>query len=369
MAKSEDRSNFYTVSQIGKTREMTPEGYLLCREVAVARTGEMLYGAGEVPIEDSAGLIIINRGETELFKAETLASFEGKAVTNDHPDDWVNPKNWKELAVGVCSNVRRGEGVEDYLMLADLLITDEQAISDVLKGKIEISLGYDADYTQTAIGHGLQTNIIGNHIALVDKGRCGARCAIGDSKTMSTKNPATKPKKPSLAERIRLAWRSKDAAAAEQAAKDAEELEKTNDGKGEDDPEPEGDEDGKTGDAILKAIKAMDAKYDKRFKQMEKRFKDAEPDPTNNDDLEPDPTADDILEAEKAEKLSEAGTKTYTGDSLQEVLSRAEILSPGIKLPTLDAKSKDVVKVVQQCKCNALTNAYATEDGRKGFIK
>ncbi|RYD87501.1 MAG: hypothetical protein EOP50_20665 [Sphingobacteriales bacterium] len=48
-------------------------------------------------------------------------------------------------------------------------------------------------------------------------------------------------------------------------------------------------------------------------------------------------------------------------------MSRAEILSPGIKLPTLDAKSKDVGSAVHTCKCKALAAAYGTEDGKKAI--
>lgn len=374
--KSKDKSNFYTTEKIGKTRELTPEGYLLCRDVAIARTGELTYADGEIPVEAKNGIITVSRSADDLFKSATLMSFEGKVVTNDHPDDWVGPDNWKEHAAGNCFNVRRGTSLEDDLLFADLLITDKQAIDDVQKGKIEISLGYDADYEQTAPGRGIQRNIIGNHVALVERGRCGTRCAIGDSKTMSTKTKTkVQPKATTLADRIRKAFMSRDAEAAEAAAKEAEEVEKTEDD-GEDDPDeknnptPTGD-----GATILAAIRAMDAKNDKRFKALEKRFKDAESDPeadpdkTKDDDDNPDDdkTKDDILGAEPAQKKDDAGEITYTGDSLQNVVSRAEILSPGIRLPTLDAKTKDVGQQVRQCKVSALTKAYGTEDGKKAI--
>jgi hypothetical protein len=66
--------------------------------------------------------------------------------------------------------------------MADLLIFDEGAIELVEKlGLRQVSLGYDADYIQTAPGKGRQTNIVGNHIALVRKGRNGAGIAVRDS--------------------------------------------------------------------------------------------------------------------------------------------------------------------------------------------
>ena len=46
----------------------------------------------------------------------------------------------------------------------------------------EVSCGYDADYEQTSPGKGKQSNIIGNHLALVDQGRAGHAYAIQDHK-------------------------------------------------------------------------------------------------------------------------------------------------------------------------------------------
>ena len=42
--------------------------------------------------------------------------------------------------------------------------------------------GYNAFYEQTAPGLGRQKDIHCNHVALVDEGRCGKRCAIMDGK-------------------------------------------------------------------------------------------------------------------------------------------------------------------------------------------
>lgn len=355
--QTKDRSNFYTVGKLGKTREVTPEGYLLCRDVAIACTGSLLYGEGEVPVTADAGLIVITRGDDDLFSPQTISSFEGKPVTNDHPDTWVAPENWKDLAKGVAQNVRRGEGVEDHLLIADLLIQDQEAINAVQEGKVEISLGYDADYQEISKGKGVQSNIIGNHVALVDKGRCGSRCSIGDKQMAK--------KKISFADRIRNLVKTKDAEEAEKLAQAVEDEDldiETKDG--EDDPDD--DDKGKTADALGKIMKKLNT-MDAQIKQLqktkdsddpEKKTEDGEDDP--EDDIE---TKDDILKPEPAGK-ADVGT-TYTGDSLQDIRSRAEILAPGLKLPTMDSASKDVGKVADTAKRNALKLAYATADGLK----
>lgn len=348
--QTKDRSNFYTVGKLGKTREVTPEGYLLCRDVPLACTGSLLYGEGEVPVTADAGLIVITRGDDDLFSPQTMASFEGKPITNNHPDDWVTPNNWKELSKGVAQNVRRGEGVEDHLLIADLLVQDKDAIEAIQGGKVEISLGYDADYTEISKGKGTQSNIIGNHVALVDKGRCGSRCSIGDS-FMSKKTD----KKP---------WYQALLGAKRTIDEALEEAKETQDSEEETEDEDEDESNSKTNDAlnlILKKLKTMDAD----IQELKAKSEDNDDESETKDSDEEVETKDDILEAEKAEK-ADVGT-TYTGDSLQDLRSRAEILAPGLKLPTLDSASKDIAKVANTAKRNALKQAYATADGLKAI--
>lgn len=178
--------NFYTTESLGKRTQYTPEGFLVCLDVPIGRTGMMLYGPGETPVEvGSDGVARIERDADELFKPETIASFNGKPVTNDHPTVGVTIDNWRDLAMGYVVNPRRGSGVEDDLMLADLVLTDKGVIEEYLAGKKEVSSGYDNDYFQTAPGRGRQVNIIGNHVALVQRGRCGSRCSIRDHATLT----------------------------------------------------------------------------------------------------------------------------------------------------------------------------------------
>ncbi|WP_151964799.1 DUF2213 domain-containing protein [Acinetobacter soli] len=362
--KTVDRSNIFTTGLIGRTRETTPEGYLLCRDVPIARIGTLMYGEGEVPVSaDSTGLILIQRGEDVLFDPITIASAESKPITDDHPDDWVTPDNWKELSKGVGKDVRRGEGADSDFLLADLLVTDKDTIKAVMDGKVEISLGYDADYTEVSKGKGLQSNIRVNHIALVDKGRCGSRCSIGDS-FMSTK---TKKKKVSFADRIRNLVKTKDAEEAEKLAKAVED--EALDIETEDD-EPEEESGTQTGDAvnlqILKMLKTMDSRLVALEKQKTKDSDDPEK-KTEDDDQDDEPTKDngDLTTPNPAEKLDESGTQTYTGDSLKEVMSRAEILSPGYRMPTFDSVNNG--KAVLNAKRSVLKQAHATEDGQKAI--
>ena len=189
-----DRNVYFAPTQIGRTQSLTPEGYLLCRGVAIARTGELRYHESELPVDpDPAGMITITRSPEEVFSPTTIASFEGKPVTIEHPDEFVNPSNWREHEVGTVSNVRRGEGIEDDMLIADLLVKDADAIEHVRRDRPEVSCGYESEYEQTAPGYAVQRSIVGNHVALVDRGRAGPRCAIRDRAAFPFADPEPFP--------------------------------------------------------------------------------------------------------------------------------------------------------------------------------
>ena len=181
-----------------------PEGYLLCLNVPVARTGVQEYlpeelgitgfGApgerasgsfsaknGRQPREGPLGMISVYRPEEEVFSPETIASFEAMPVTNDHPPDGVDISNIRALQKGHVHNVRRGTGEESDLLLADLIITDPVLIDLILDGKREISCGYTYELSEED-GRFVQRKIRGNHVAVVDAGRAGHRVSIRDKK-------------------------------------------------------------------------------------------------------------------------------------------------------------------------------------------
>ena len=210
LTRDKATAGVFTIKDLGDKQSLTPEGFLLCMDVPCARVGTMLYGPGETPIEvNSQGVAYVERGPDELFKEDTLASYVGKPITDDHPTAEVNPGNWKRLAKGTVLTARRGTGDDADVMLCDILITDAELIAEVQAGKREVSAGYEADYEPTGPGAGKQTNIVGNHIALVQRGRCGPRCSIGDEEGVSTTNERSlqmadlKKKVPTVAARTR----------------------------------------------------------------------------------------------------------------------------------------------------------------------
>lgn len=186
---------YFITSKLSENISETPEGFLLCLNVPIARTGEMIYGPGESPIQVGPdGKAIVSREAKEVFRPETIASFEGKPFTIKHPEDFVNPSNWKVLAKGHLQNVRQGSGANEGDLMADILITDADAIALVKAGVREVSCGYECEYVELGVGRGMQTNIIGNHLALVEAGRAGAAYAINDQQGAKMKTLGEKIK-------------------------------------------------------------------------------------------------------------------------------------------------------------------------------
>jgi hypothetical protein len=178
---------YFAPTPVGETRHLTPEGFLLCLNVPIGRTGRMVYQAANLPglQTTSDGSIQVNRSEEDLFDPIAVASFNGKAITNDHPPigGLLSPKTYKQYSLGSVLNCRRGEGEDSDCLVADLLVQDERLIEAILDdSKTQVSAGYDAKYEPEDVkGFYRQLSILGNHVAFVALGRCGPRCAVGDA--------------------------------------------------------------------------------------------------------------------------------------------------------------------------------------------
>lgn len=178
-----DRKSFALNSQ----RVYTDEGFLRVPGKA-ARTGIQEYLASELGLKDRApnDIIRVYRPAEEVFNDESLQSYLGADVTNNHPPTLVNASTYRNTSVGVVTSVGRQDG--DFVIV-DMVIKDKDAIKAVETGKCELSAGYTAVYDNTpgTTPEGepydfRQTKIKINHVAIVDRARAGAMARIFDSK-------------------------------------------------------------------------------------------------------------------------------------------------------------------------------------------
>lgn len=162
----------------------TPEGYLICSDAILARTGKQTYTRNELFQDGDNSEVEVDRTPEEVFSEETLASFENKPLTITHPDEDVTPDNHRELGVGFVRDVRRATRDGQEVMIANIVVTDAEAIEAIESGELlELSCGYDCDISDDE--HPCQRNIRGNHVALCKQGRAG-NARIIDSKVNDT---------------------------------------------------------------------------------------------------------------------------------------------------------------------------------------
>jgi len=175
----------YTIAGSSR-RERTPDGYLRVPGFA-ARTGIQQYLARELDLTDRNPTELVNvyRPDDEVFKPDSLASYNAMDATNDHPTELVNADTYKAVTVGTVAS--EGRQVGDFVEV-DLLIKDAQAIADVEAGKVQLSAGYEADFVPergtTTDGQPyefVQRNIRINHVALVKRARAGAQARLHDN--------------------------------------------------------------------------------------------------------------------------------------------------------------------------------------------
>ena len=201
-----DRIAYYYESRLSENIVRTDEGYLICKDAIIGRTGFQKYKGRELPKKQLAALgvevgddqvVDVYRPESEVFEPEAIASFEGKPITDGHPPDmeFVDPSNIERLQRGHLQNVRQGaEALEsgEYPLLADVLITHEELIDKVEKqGLRELSCGYDYNLALQD-GQLIQKDIRGNHVAVVPRGRAGAEARINDAAPEVTSTAPTR---------------------------------------------------------------------------------------------------------------------------------------------------------------------------------
>lgn len=170
------------------SRQMTAKG-LLCRDAVLAIAPQVReYLPSELGLTEwDKPTVRVLTPDSVLFSDDVIKNLEGGDFVNDHPlGNQVTPDNWRKHSIGAAKNVRR----EDNKLVGDLLVKDKSAIDVIQKNKkVELSLGYEMVAAlqpgKTEDGQDYDvvvTNMIGDHVALVKRGRGGSSVRIGDER-------------------------------------------------------------------------------------------------------------------------------------------------------------------------------------------
>lgn len=169
----------------------------LVAEVFAARTGIQDYLGYEVDPDNAHGLrdkstVKVYRPESEVFKADSLATFAAAPITVDHPASPVTADNWRGLGVGEINGdvVRDGQRVR-----VPIIVRDAAAVKAATTTHKQLSMGYatnlvfpaDGKHPDGTVCDAYQTNLRINHIALVRAARGGPELRVVDERAPTTK--------------------------------------------------------------------------------------------------------------------------------------------------------------------------------------
>lgn len=169
-------------------KEITPEGYLINRDVPIARDGEFIYRAYELAFTEKDG-IDPNKAlrfyrPASCFNESVLESAKNLPFTNDHPNSAIDSDTVTQHIVGVTGEnpyFKKGENGQEGILFADkIIVFEKQSVSDIEEyGKKEVSIGFEAIYTLEPIEidgvmyDGTEEITRFNHLSLVDRGKAG----------------------------------------------------------------------------------------------------------------------------------------------------------------------------------------------------
>lgn len=174
------------------SRKTTKEGFLTV-VADFARIGIQEYFVGELPRDqiphdlrdDPYAVVKLLRPENEVFSDASMQSFSKKPITDNHPPFDLDAKNYKDFQVGLSGDVVTKN--QDRLRVP-LVIQDVDVVKEVKGGKDQLSAGYSAKVVWSPGVHdtfgaydAIQSDITGNHIAIVSKARGGKSVRINDS--------------------------------------------------------------------------------------------------------------------------------------------------------------------------------------------
>jgi hypothetical protein len=145
--------------------DISKDGWIIDKPV-ITRSGVFVY-------RDNKGKFVKEyRPEEEVFKAESLNTLRGIPITDGHKGILSSESSLDNIIVG--SVMSPGEKADNNVV-ADIVIHNVKKIGT----KRELSLGYQCKVEETPGEFNgekydsIQTNIVYNHLAVVNKGRAG----------------------------------------------------------------------------------------------------------------------------------------------------------------------------------------------------
>ena len=167
-------------------KQVDTNGFWNIKNNPISKVGVFPYLGRQIdPSLEPDKVYMVLRPAEELFNQETLESFNENPVplVDDHTmigEDYTPPE--QKGIDGVVNNIHQ----EGDVLVGDISIYSEDMKKKISNGKKDLSMGYfctydleDGEYNGQHYD-AIQRNIRSNHVALVDRGRCGHDVRVFD---------------------------------------------------------------------------------------------------------------------------------------------------------------------------------------------
>lgn len=178
----------FTIDKDKSAREHDINGWAEIKGNPLSKVGVFPYSGGQIAADlDPEKIYNVYRSEEELTKPDTIDSFKLLPWTDEHTmlgssDEGLTPAERK----GIHGVIGEDVYFEDGYLKGNLKIFSDKLKELIDSGKKELSIGYRCVYVpESGVYNGerydfIQTDIRGNHLALVDEGRSGHDVAVLD---------------------------------------------------------------------------------------------------------------------------------------------------------------------------------------------
>lgn len=159
-------------------------GYIPVRNRLLSKVGVYPYLGSSIGANEPNKIYMVYRPADELSNEETINSFKLVPLIDDH--EMLGTDATPAEKKGVQGTTGEEIYFKDDGLYGNLKVFSESLKNLIDGGKKELSLGYKCKYVfETGIFEGqkydaIQTNLRGNHIALVDEGRMGKEVSVVD---------------------------------------------------------------------------------------------------------------------------------------------------------------------------------------------
>lgn len=168
------------------TKVVDTNGYWEIKNNPISKVGVFPYMGRSISDEcEPDKVYYVYRPATTLEQSVDTWDNPPKPFINDHE---MLGEGFSKIDDRPVQGVIHNPHFEDGVLYADLSVYSESLKDKIANGKKELSLGYFCKYRkEKGVYKGqaydfVQEDMVGNHIALVDNGRCGSDVKVFDSK-------------------------------------------------------------------------------------------------------------------------------------------------------------------------------------------